>query len=367
MNQLASAISNDSAGKEYRGAPLAVNEEDRLQALEAYQILDTEDEQPYDDLVHLAATLCGAPIAMVTFIDRYRQWFKSKLGVDNREDPRYLSFCAHAILRPGELMMVPNALEDPRFADSPLVTGGTAIRFYAGVPLVTREGAAIGTICVIDRKPSTLTAAQERALHGLARQVVAQLELRQTVAELETQSMTDALTGVWNRRAFQLRLREEWARHTRSGEELGLLMIDIDFFKSINDTFGHPEGDLVLQRVAQLLGQNLRMNDHLARYGGEEFSLLLSGRDLQEALIAAERARLAVSSAEWPNMPVTVSIGVSTAIPASGEDPNLLIARADHALYQAKRRGRNRAEVFQAWNNGEPANRAGGNSSTTSN
>jgi diguanylate cyclase (GGDEF)-like protein len=350
------AMSDSFAGKEYRGAPLALNEEERLRTLETYQILDTEDEQPYDDLVHLAATVCGAPIAMVTLVDRYRQWFKSKIGITNREDPRELSFCAHAILRPGEILKVPNALEDPRFADNPLVTGAPAIRFYAGVPLITREGAAIGTICVIDRKPSTLSAAQERALHGLARQVVAQLELRQTVAELETQSMTDPLTGVWNRRAFQIRLREEWARHTRAGEELALLMIDIDHFKSINDRFGHPEGDATLKRVAHLLGQNLRINDHLVRYGGEEFSLLLSGRDIKEALIAAERARLAVSLAEWSKMPITVSIGISTAVPASGEDPNLLIARADHALYEAKRRGRNRAEVFQAWNETESSN-----------
>ncbi len=256
-------------------------------------------------------------------------------------------------------MEVPNALEDPRFAGNPLVTGHPGIRFYAGVPLVTKEGAAIGTICVIDQKPNSLSRSQEKALRGLARQVVAQLELRQAVAALETQSLTDALTGAWNRRAFQIRLREEWARQARENKSLALLMIDIDHFKKINDTAGHQEGDRVLQRVVQLLSQSLRVNDYLVRYGGEEFALLLAGREVHEALVAAERVRLAVCSAQWAGNPVTVSVGVAAVMPVSDGDPNLLIARADFALYDAKRRGRNRVEIFESWRPGDVASDSG--------
>jgi diguanylate cyclase (GGDEF)-like protein len=331
------------------GAPLPVDEEKRLDALYQYQILDTADEQAYDDLVHLAATVCGTPIAMVSLIDRDRQWFKSRVGIEGREDPREASFCAHAILRPGETMTVPNALEDARFAENPLVQSGTKIRFYAGVPLVTREGAAIGTICVIDKQPRTLSKEQERALRVLARQVVSLLELREAVTELEQQSLTDALTGVWNRRAFDLRLREEWTRHARSGEPLAMLMIDIDRFKLFNDTFGHPEGDRTLRRAAHVLGKMLRGSDYLVRYGGEEFSILLPNTNADGARVAAERSCHAMHVAEWPKSPVTISIGVGAAFPAVEEDRNLLIARADHALYYAKRAGGNRVESFRDW------------------
>ncbi len=346
----------------YRGAPLPINEEERLRVLQAYRLLDTDEEQSYDDLTFIAATVCAVPIAMVTLVDCDRQWFKSKIGMESRETLREVSFCARAILEPGEVLEVPNALEDARFADNPLVTEGEKIRFYAGVPLVTREGAAVGTICVIDRKPGKLNAAQEGALRALARRVVAQMELRQAAQELETHSLTDALTGAWNRRAFQMRLQEEWARQSRADGSLALLMIDIDGFKSFNDSFGHPEGDAVLQAVTRLLGESLRRNDYLVRYGGEEFSILLSGCALSGATILAERARLAVRSAKWIHRPVTISTGVSVALPREGEDPYLLIARADHALYEAKRRGRDRVAVFEAWVQGEtdavPAERA---------
>lgn len=245
-------------------------------------------------------------------------------------------------------MQVPDAIEDVRFAQNPLVTGTPQVRFYAGVPLVTREGAALGTICVIDRKPRLMKATQEEALKCLARQVVALLELRVSVVELEQQSMTDPLTGAWNRRAFQRLSREQWTRHARSRASLALLMIDIDHFKSINDHYGHPEGDLVLKRVSQILAANLRPSDRLVRYGGEEFCCLLESCDLGSARMIAERAQAAVSRADWMNKAVTVSIGISDAFPAIDENQNLLIARADSALYLAKHRGRDRVQVFEA-------------------
>jgi GAF domain-containing protein len=133
------------------------NETERLAALYALLILDTPPEQRFDKIVDFAASEFDVPIALLSLIDRERQWFKASIGLDVCETGRDISFCGHAILA-RDIMVVPDALEDPRFADNPLVTGEPGIRFYAGAPLVLPSGAALGTLCLIDRRPRTLDA-----------------------------------------------------------------------------------------------------------------------------------------------------------------------------------------------------------------
>ena len=164
-------------------ARLPKDEPSRLDALRRYAILDTLPEQEFDDLTRLAALICGTPVALVSFVDAKRQWFKSKLGIEASETPREISFCAHAILEQA-VMVIPDALADERFRSNPLVTGEPKIRFYAGAPLLTQDGHALGTICVADRTPSDLTQPQREALAALARLVVAELELRRNVSDL---------------------------------------------------------------------------------------------------------------------------------------------------------------------------------------
>jgi len=154
------------------------NERERLRALRRHQILDTLPEPAYDDIALLAATVCETPIAAVSFVDRYRQWFKSAIGLDVRETPREVSFCASAILDSRHPLIVEDATLDERFADNPLVTGATGIRFYAGVPIVTTGGHALGALCVIDRIPRVLREDQVHALRILAKQVAGHLETR---------------------------------------------------------------------------------------------------------------------------------------------------------------------------------------------
>jgi PAS domain S-box-containing protein len=165
-------------------APLPLNEAGRLIALCQYQVLDTEPEAAFDDLTNLAARICGTPVALISLLDNERQWFKSKVGLNVTETPRSLAFCGYVILQ-SDIFIVRDARQDERFADHPFVVGEPCVRFYAGVPLMSPEGYAIGTICVVDFVPRDLNSDQINALKTLGRQVITQLELRRKLTELE--------------------------------------------------------------------------------------------------------------------------------------------------------------------------------------
>jgi two-component system, cell cycle sensor histidine kinase and response regulator CckA len=159
------------------------NEAKRLKVLWQYDVLDTVPEEVFDDLTELAARICEAPIALISLVDENRQWFKSKVGISVNETSRDISFCAHAI-KQHELFIIPDATQDLRFAKNPLVTSDPKIRFYAGAPLITPDGHALGTLCVIDKVPRELRPEQKQALRVLARHVMTQLELRRHAKEL---------------------------------------------------------------------------------------------------------------------------------------------------------------------------------------
>lgn len=154
------------------------NEKERLEALLSYHILDTSPERDFDDIVKLASEICQTPIAALAFIDKNRQWLKSKIGIDTTEYPRELSFSAHTINHLDKNLVVENALKDDRFSENPLVVDSPNIRFYAGVSLVNAQGLPLGTLCVVDIKPRKLDDFQFMALEKLANQVLNLLELR---------------------------------------------------------------------------------------------------------------------------------------------------------------------------------------------
>ncbi|MBK79805.1 MAG: diguanylate cyclase [Gammaproteobacteria bacterium] len=179
------------------------HESARLQALRLYRVLDTAGERTFDELAELAAAICDTPISLISLVDGDRQWFKSRVGLEVRETPRCMAFCAHAI-ETDAVLVVPDARLDPRFVDNPLVTGEPHIRLYAGTPLIVDGGHRLGTLCVIDRRPRSLTASQIRGLQVLSRAVVTQLELRR--ARLDIESLSQVLPVC------------AWCRSVRAGD-----------------------------------------------------------------------------------------------------------------------------------------------------
>ena len=194
--------------------PIPKNEAQRIKVLWQYEILDTVPEEVFDDLTELAARICEAPIALITLVDENRQWFKSKVGVTIKETSRDISFCGHAIEQ-SDLFIVPDATLDKRFANNPLVTSDPKIRFYAGAPLITPDGHALGTLCVIDKVPRELRPDQKQALRVLARHVMTQLELRRHSRELaRAHEERQQIQGELKRAHAELaKVRRELAKH----------------------------------------------------------------------------------------------------------------------------------------------------------
>ena len=198
-------------------APTPKNEEKRLKVLWQYDILDTVPEEVFDDLAELASHICEAPIALITLVDEKRQWFKARIGTSVKETTRDISFCAHAILQ-DELFIVSDASKDPRFKKNPMVTGQPKVRFYAGAPLKSPDGYALGTLCVVDSKPRILRDEQKQSLRILARHVETQLELRRHAKELaEAREHGDRQNAELARAKVEIaKLRGELSKKTKA-------------------------------------------------------------------------------------------------------------------------------------------------------
>lgn len=340
------------------------DEEERLAVLASYGILDTPPEAAFDEITELAALICDTPIAVINFIDRDRQWFKSERGLGVRETPLDISICAHAILQ-SDLFIVPDTTKNPLFACNPLVTGEPYLRFYAGALLKSPDGQPLGTLCVLDYQPRGLNEKQRVALTALANQVMTNLELMRANQELfrahQEQSIlihklksaqkelmrlasTDPLTGLYNRRAFEEHLTQTMALIQRGSAPATLVMMDLDHFKIINDDFGHEAGDKVIEQFALLCKSVFRQSDVIGRWGGEEFVVLLSNTTEAEALLATERLHQGLRQTPIVNdqphpLFITVSVGICT-LTQDGELEESL-RTVDSLLYQAKESGRN--------------------------
>ena len=454
-------------------APLPLNEQERLIELQKYNILDTEPEEVFDSTVQLANYICKTPIAAISLLDENRQWFKAIEGLDAKQTPRDVAFCAHAILQE-EPFIIENALEDERFFDNPLVTGGPKIRFYASVSLVNTQGIKLGTLCVIDTKARKIEQEQVFAIKTLASSVMAHLELRLShkkirkyVDELQLsatifdtasenivvtdannrfitvnpaftkttgytleevigktpkilksgkqssefyasmwkdlntngqwdgelsnrrkngeiyiewlsiraiynhdntvkmyvatfsditekkradeiiwkQANYDVLTNLPNRRLFDDRLKHEIKIANRSKKLLALLFIDLDYFKDVNDNYGHEIGDMLLISVASRITETLRATDTVARIGGDEFAAILP--QIENESDISKVANLIIEKLSMPfnlnGIDVNISASIGIAIyPKDGTAAKELLKYADKAMYKAKKDGKAR-------------------------
>jgi diguanylate cyclase (GGDEF)-like protein len=320
-------------------AELPANETERIDALHSLRILDTPREERFDRLTRLAKRLFDVPMAVVTMIDVNRQWFKSCVGLgDATETTREISFCSHAILSP-EMTVVPDARLDPRFCGNPQVTGEPHIRFYAGCPIRSESGFALGTLCLVDTKVRSFDADDRALLKDLA------VMVEQELAAVRLATIDD-LTGISNRRGFETLSRHALATSKRLGRPASMLYFDLDKFKQINDRFGHAEGDAALTSFSALLSSSFRESDVIGRLGGDEFAALLTNTSEGESDRVLQHFAQRVKSFNQNGQrqyELGYSVGVVEFDPARHYDVSDLMQQADALMYQHKKAARAQA------------------------
>ncbi|ARP97348.1 sensor domain-containing diguanylate cyclase [Bordetella genomosp. 13] len=316
-------------------APIPSNEEARIAALRTLNILDTLPEERFDRYTRMARRLFGVPVSLVSLIDTDRQWFKSRMGLDVPQTPRDVSFCGHAILGDG-VLLVPDARNDERFHDNPLVSGDPHIRFYAGCPLAAPDGSKLGTLCLLDFEPRSMDEENQGLLRDLAGMVQEELSSVHLAG-------TDPLTGLSNRLGFETLAQHALSFCQRMGKSATLLYFDLNDFKPINDQFGHAEGDRALVTFAAVLRSSLRNMDIIARLGGDEFVVLLVDALDSEVDGIVRRMRNALDErnhAMQRGYELRYSVGRAAYDAQRHATVQSLLADADASMYEQKRVGK---------------------------
>lgn len=337
--------------------PIPKNEKARLENLASYGILDSEPEAGYDDITKLVTYISNMPISTLAFIDENRKWHKSKIGLKKEFVPRSFSICSHTIMN-DKTLIINDTKEHECIKNVGMVANPPHIRFYAGVPLISSEGFAIGTLCALDTKPNSLNDKQIDGLEILGRSVVCLLEARRNVKllelnqkeithlnhELKHLSRTDELTGLWNRRVLHEALDRELKVNKRTKGSLAVMLLDIDNFKTINDQLGHKLGDEAIVLVANVLKKEIRETDYCIRYGGDEFIIIILGDNHRLSDALSDRIRANIENASKSIKTFTISIGV-VVVESEEIDSEQVLQLADKCMYQAKENGRNKAVI----------------------
>jgi diguanylate cyclase (GGDEF)-like protein len=312
-------------------APIPDNEKSRLETLHNLGILDTPAEERFDRITRLAKRLFDVQICLVSLVDCDRQWFKSRQGIDAEETSRDISFCGHAIMQ-DDVFVVQDTHTDPRFADNPLVVQAPKIRFYAGFPLSMPNGERLGTLCIIDDTPRVFSAQDRLSLIDFGCLVENELLVIQQIS-------IDPLTSISNRRGFEMLATQAIANSDRLGLNTSMLFFDLDYFKDINDQFGHSEGDIALQAFANLLLDGFRESDVTARFAGDEFIVLLSHEsELDTTHVIARFSELVnrYNQQHDTGYDIAFSTGVATREANSELSLNEYFALADKAMFVVK-------------------------------
>lgn len=337
--------------------PLPPHEEARLDAVRRLNLLDTPAEDRFDRITRIAARTFNVPFAMVTLVDRDRVWFKSAYGTPLVEVPRMRACCDVAV-RQSEIFVVADLRKDPRFADNVLVKGQPFIKFYAGYPLASPDGHKVGTLCIMDTVARDFKPEESDALRDLGLMVEDELnitklswahrELLETLEGVRRRAAIDPVTRLWNREAISDLLKRSLAHAAQLKKNVGVIFADVDGFKKLNDTHGHPVGDAVLRETAFRLQSSLRSSDAVGRYGGDEFLAIL--HETAEPAVVAVTKKIHARFNEGPlvidskEIPVTVSVGAVMSQKDKRREFEELVKAADAAMYRAKQAGRNRVE-----------------------
>jgi len=354
---------------------IPVDEAKRLAALYATELYGTEPEEAFDRITRLAARLLDVPSALISLVGSDTQWFKSRCGFPAQHGPRETSFCGHAILT-DQAMVVEDATLDPRFVGNPSVTGEPHIRFYAGVQLHSIERDRLGTLCVFDSRPRSLSQEELDELHDLARmaeELIYHRQLARAAQELHEQLLHnaahapassataaaagqvkyllthDALTGLANRQALLRSIAESIPAWQAQGAHAVVACLNLDRFKQLNDLLGHVTGDAALVAVTRALQSHLRSGDMLARAGNDEFVMLLNDPDGEERLLARLHELMNEVNdhayGENDDISLTCSVGFAC-YPQDGEEADALLNNAVTAMRHAKAQGGGRIERF---------------------
>lgn len=314
-----------------RTPPIPNNESERLAALQALRLLDSDPEERFDRLARMAKRMFEVPIALVSLVDENRQWFKSKFGIEQSETSRDISFCGHAI-NGTETLVIANAKTDVRFADNPLVLEEPHIAFYAGTPIRTQNGFAIGTLCILDQVPRLFRTEDIELLEDLARLVENEIHAIQLAT-------IDELTEISNRRGFYMVAEHSLSLAHRNKQPATMAMIDLDKFKDINDNWGHAEGDYALRRFAAFMQDFFRDADLVGRLGGDEFAVLLLNTDLDAAQHVMSKFESALDGFNQKmDKPYRLefSFGLGTFNPKRPMTIRQLVENVDKRMYQQK-------------------------------
>ncbi len=321
--------------------PRPTGENARLEVLHSLRALDRPRDADLDRLARLASHLCGAPSAVVHLVDSDRVWPAAAWGPTAGELPRDVALCGYSILS-RDVTYLPDASLDPGFADNPLVTGPGGIRLYVAAPLIVADEHVIGSLCAFGDEPGRVSQAALERMRDLASTTVRLLELSRAAGALAQAATRDPLTGLPNRTLFDEALGRALARQERENGRAGLLFVDLDGFKRLNDTYGHAVGDEALREVASRLVGCARDTDLVCRFGGDEFVVLVeeadNGRTLTGLSVLAQRIRMAL--AEPAQLPGGLTLGLPASVGVArarvSDTAESLLARADHAMYADK-------------------------------
>ncbi len=308
----------------------------RLDAIVSLGLLERAGDSALTALVRLGSYVTGAGAGAVHLFTEASQHRVAAVGAPLGEHPREDSMC-RLVVDDEQRIVCADATREPRFGYSTFVRGPAPVRFYASVPLRVAGGAVIGTLCAWDTEPRALSDEQIALFENVAEQAVWRIELTRIARDVSDAACRDPLTGAVNRLLLGDRLAHAFGRRLRHGGEVLIVVVDVDDFKLVNDTYGHAVGDEVLVAIARRLADATRPEDTVARLGGDEFVVVAEVPNVDAALEVLGRIEVALAGTVFAGdslEPVRMTTGAAFAQP--GDDPRQAIARADQEMYARK-------------------------------